>query len=115
MSKRIKKHIKLLKVLKKAKPDERKIVLQTAENGLLFCLCECIKNVLNGNVDLSKARHCELAKHAGVLRKLADRKIPVHTKRNLLVQKGGFLPALLAPILGIASGLIGDLVGKLIK
>ncbi len=74
MSKWIKKHIKLLKFLKKAKPDERKVLLQTAENSLIFCLCECIKNVLNGNVNLSKAKHCELSKHAGVLQNLADQK-----------------------------------------
>ncbi len=110
MSKRLKKHIDLLKILKKANPQQRKILLQTCEKGLICCLCECIKNVLLGNVKISKSKHNVLAKDAVVLRKLADRKTNLDQKRNLLVQKGGFLPALLAPVLAITGGLISDLL-----
>ncbi len=110
MSKRLKKHIDLLKILKKANPQQRKALLQSCEKGLICCLCECIKNVLLGNVKISKAKHNVLAEHAVVLRKLSDRKTNIDQKRNLLVQKGGFLPALLAPVLAIAGGLISDLL-----
>ncbi len=113
MSKWLKKNIELLKILKKAKPKQRKLLLEAAENGLIYCLCECIDNVLRGNVKLSSVRKRELEKHKDVLRKIVDRKTKVQKKRNLLVQKGGFLPALLAPVLSIAAGLIGDLIGNL--
>lgn len=115
MSKRIKKHLEILKILKKCSPKQRKALLQAADNSLIYCICECIDNVLRGNVKLSSAKKKELAKHVAVLRKIADRKTKVDNKRTLLVQKGGFLPALLAPVIGIAGGLIGDLIGSLIK
>ncbi len=113
MSKRLKKNIELLKILKKAKPKQRKLLLKAAENDLIYCLCECIDNVLRGNVKLTAAKKKELAKHATVLRNIVDRRTKLHKKRALLVQKGGFLPALLTPVLGIAAGLIGDLLGNL--
>ncbi len=72
MSKRLKKNIELLKILKKAKPKQRKLLLEAAENGLIYCLCECIDNVLRGNVKLSSVRKRELGKHKDVLRKIVD-------------------------------------------
>lgn len=115
MSKRIKKHLELLKILKKAKPAQRKALLESADNSLIFCICECIDNIIRGNVKLTAAKKRELAKHVDILRKVADRKTKVQKKRALLIQKGGFLPALLAPIIGIAGSLIGDLVGNLVR
>ncbi len=115
MSKRLRKNFELLKILKKAKPNQRKILLESAENDLIYCLCECIDNVLRGNVKITAAKKKELAKYATVLRNIVDRRTKVHKKRALLVQKGGFLPALLAPVIGIASSLIADLVGNLVK
>jgi len=40
---------------------------------------------------------------------------PYRYKRDLLIQKGGFLPALLAPIIGLVGGLVGDLIGSAIR
>ena len=114
MSKRLAKNLDMLKILKTAKPQQRKLILQSANNDLIYCLCECIQNLLHGNVKISQKRKIELKKYANILRKIADRKTKVQKKREILIQKGGFLPALLAPVLGIASGLVGELVGKLI-
>ncbi len=111
----VEKNIELLKILKKAKPKQRKLLLKAAENDLIYCLCKCIDNILRGNVKITAAKKKELAKHATVLRNIVDRRTKVHKKRALLVQKGGFLPALLAPVIGIASSLIADLVGNLTK
>ncbi len=115
MSNRLKKHLELLKILKKTNPKHRKSILESADNSLILCICECIDNILRGNVKLSPAKKRELAKHVEILRQIADRKTKGQKKRSLLVQKGGFLPALLAPVIGIAGSLIGDLVGKLTK
>lgn len=115
MSKRIKKHLEILKILKKSKPNQRKALLEAADSSLIYCICECIDNILRGNVKLTAAKKRELAKYVGVLRKISDRKTKLDKKRALLVQNGGFLPALLAPVLTIAGGLIGDLVGGLIR
>ena len=116
MSKRLKKHIELLKLLKKTnKRCQRQHIFNCADKGLVLCVCECINNVLRGNVKLSPANKRELSQHKDILRKIVDRQTNVDKKRNLLIQKGGFLPALLAPVLSIAGGLISDLIGNLIK
>lgn len=113
MSSRLKKHLELLKLIKKAKPEHRKILIKTAEQSLILCLCECIDNILRGNVKLGPKKKKELAKYTIVLRKIANRETSKEAKRKLLIQQGGFLPALLAPIIGLAGGLIGELVTKL--
>ena len=116
MTKRLKRNIELLKILKKCKNRrQRQVILELANNDLVHCVCDCINNILKGNLQLSKKKREELKKFAPVFRQLAESKGGVETKRKVLIQKGGFLPALLAPIIGLAGGLIGELVGSLIK
>ena len=114
MSKRLQENLELLKLLKKAKAQDRKVILQNANKSLILCLCECIKNILEGNVKLKPAEKKRLARHADILRQVADRKLNTESKRKLLIQQGGFIPALVAPILGIAGSLVADLVGRLV-
>lgn len=101
-----------LKVLRKAKPRLRKGILKLAEKDLITCLFECSHNVLKGNIQLSKKQKQALKKHSKALRELAKRKTPVSQRRKILVQKGGFLPALLGPILAVATTLLSGLVSK---
>ena len=109
MAKRLRNHIDELKVLKKANPSLRKNYLKLANKDLICCLCECSHNILNGNIKLTSAQKKKLTRHSQHLRLLAKKSVPLKTKRNILIQKGGFLPALLAPILGIAASLISSL------
>ncbi len=115
MSKRLHKHVELLKILKNSNPKQRKALLEAANNSLILCICECIHNLLRGNLRISSAKKQQLKKHTNILREIADRKTKVDKKRALLVQNGGFLPALLAPVLTVAGGLIGDLIGNLVR
>ena len=62
MSKRLAKNLDMLKILKTAKPQQRKLILQSANNDLIYCLCECIQNLLHGNVKISQKRKIELKK-----------------------------------------------------
>lgn len=111
---RLKKHYETLKILKKSSPVFRKAIINAADDSLIICICECIKNVLYGDVKLTQKNKEELKKFLPLMEKLCKRDKSLN-KRKLIVQNGGFLPALLAPVLGIASGLIGDLVSDLIK
>jgi hypothetical protein len=110
MTKRLRSNWDELKVLRKAKPKLRKSILRAAENDLITCLSECSHNVLNGNIQLSKKDKKALAKHSKALRALAKRKASTSKRRQILVQKGGFLPALLGPIIAVASTLLSGLV-----
>jgi len=110
MAKRVKKHLEVLKLLKNAKPKLRQSIVASAENDLVQCICECCHNILKGNIKLSPKEKKQLSRHKKPLRDLTSKRLSVERKRKLLVQKGGFLPALLAPIIGIASSLIGGLL-----
>ena len=79
--------------------EQRKAVLQKADAKLVRRICESALNVLIGNVPLRKGHKCRLRKHAKILRKLASPDITLQRRKNIIVQRGGFLPALLAPLI----------------
>ncbi len=110
MASRLKKHLGVLKLLKKSKPSFRRSLLATADSDLVRCICECCHNVLRGNVKLSGKQKRLLCRHKKSLRSLSSRRIGLKRKRQLLRQRGGLLPALLAPILGIVASIIGGAV-----
>jgi hypothetical protein len=112
MASRLKNHLEELKVLQKAKPNLRKNILKAADNSLIQCLCECSHNILNGNIKLTSGQKKTLKKHRSNIRLLARREGGVRKKRDLLVQSGGFLPALLVPVLSVAASIISSLVAR---
>ena len=61
------------------------------------------------NVPLSKGHKSRLRKHAKVLRKLAASDITLQRRKNIIVQRGGYLPALLAPLI---STILANFVNK---
>ena len=109
MSERIKRNAPYLLVLKNCKCKQRKAIIGSASNDLVKCLCECCLNILQGSVNVSEANHSKLKRHKTVLRSLASRKGSIKAKRNILIQKGGFLPLLL----GALAPAIGGILSKL--
>lgn len=64
-------------------------------------ICECALNTVRGNVDLTKTEKRRLKKHKQLLRRLASDRGGLKSKRRIIIQHGsGFLPMLIAPILG---------------
>ena len=110
MAHRVKKHIHALHVLKTARPKVRRALLKEGDKDLIQCLCECCHNILNGHIKLLPKQKKLLQRHCKDLRALSSKRVKLGKKRQILVQKGGFLPAVLAPILTIASSLIGGLL-----
>ena len=97
----------------KAKPKERKNLLKHASKVELNSICEVCKNILAGRIAVGAAQHRRLCKHKSVLRKLANKRIKLETKRKILQQQGGALLPLLAPlIIPLVSGLINKIRGK---
>ena len=107
MTKRIVSHLSSLKKLKKCTPECRKNLLESGGKSLQVCLRECAFNILKGNVHLTKAQKTKLQKYKEQVREISRKKTS-HKKRLQIEQKGGFLGALIAPVLGA-------LVGGLIK
>ena len=102
-------NICLLKTLCYLKKNQRASFLRKADDKLVKCIQECIFNTLKGNVALGSNERKRLAKHKTVLRRVAAKQGNWKAKRKLLVQRGGFLPYLIAPILSaILSRVIGE-------
>ena len=88
----------LLRVLGHCQPKIRNAIPKSCENDLIHIICDCVYNVVKGNVPgLTQEKVNKLARHETSLIKLT-KKVPIKEKRKILVQKGGrFLPFLLPP------------------
>ncbi|KAJ8018951.1 hypothetical protein HOLleu_42761 [Holothuria leucospilota] len=109
---RLKKHAHELRFLAKCSPHQRKALLRHADESLITSLCECVSNVVKGNVPVSKAQRSKLARYKKHLRALGDKRLSRPKRRDILVQQGGFLSVLLKPIISSLGGL---LIGALTK
>ena len=87
------------------------IILKGADKDLLQCLSECAHNILRGNVHLTPNQKAKLTKYKQKIRQVADKQTSLKTKQKTF-QTGGFLPALLAPLL---SSVIAPLAGQAVK
>ena len=95
-----------LHALNKNKHDEQKCNRIIDEGGmeLVHCVCDCVYNILQGNIPISEEEKERLKWHKEELRKLTKKKTSDREKKRI-IQEGGFLGALI-PILG---GLVGKL------
>ncbi len=117
----IKKHGSFIVELSKAPPQFRKKMIIDAPKNVIDCISECCKNLLEGHVQLTKAQMCKLHPRHKHIRDLASKSTTLKRKKQILNQKGGFLPLLfLAPLIGkaIAAGVGGTIAagaGHLIR
>ena len=109
MSRRLEKYAQHLRKLHRASPKLRKILLKktSRDNDFVKCLCECAKNIIKGNVTLTDAQKNKIRRRKQSFRKLVLKKTSLKEKRRI-VQTGGFLGALLGPIISILGGLFGS-------
>jgi hypothetical protein len=107
MTARIKENFFKLKLLNDATPKMRKKILKDCKRNLLCCICECALNVLKGNVPLKKSQKSKLARFKERLRKLASKKTRAKIKKRI-VQSGGFIGALLTPVLSFLGTLLSS-------
>src|SRR6266516_6711830 len=105
MSQRLRRHVNLLKALHRASPVIRKRLLKKHFDGdFVACISECAKNILKGNVPLSAGQKKKLSFKKKALRQIILKKTSLRKKKNL-IQRGGFLGALLGPIISVLGGL----------
>ena len=107
MSSPLEEKFEKLRLLKESSPKVRKRILKDCNSSLLYCLCECALNVLKGTVPLEKAQKKRLGRFKHKLRKLASKKTRVKIKKRL-VQTGGFIGALLTPVLSFLGTLLSN-------
>ena len=97
----------LLRVLGHCQPKIRNAILKNCENDLIHIICDCLYNMVKGNVPgLTQEKVNKHARHKSSFIK----KLPIKEKRKILVQKGGgFLPFLLP----LVAPLIAKAVSKI--
>ena len=95
---RIRKHSGELHSLARAKPIAVKKIIRAADKDLVKTLCECSLNVLKGNVSISSRQKKRLSHHKKGLRELTQPKVSLK-KKKVILQRGGFVGALLAGLL----------------
>jgi len=109
MSQRLKEiHAQLIK-LKRLGLKSRKKFFKSCNKDCVFKICECIRNVLNANVRVKPVHLKKLRQHKAILRTLAAKKTSL-VKRKRLLQRGGFVGALLPAIIPAIAGLISSFV-----
>ena len=104
--KRIKSNYHHLQVLKTAKPPLRKAIIKNCNSELVKSISECVLNVLNGNLNVTTCQKTRLRKLKNPLRALADKRVPISTKKRLINQQAGFLVPLLSAILPTIGSLL---------
>jgi len=112
MSQRLRRNASLLKALHKASPAVRKRLLCTyCSPDFIECMCECVRNIKEGNVPLTTDQKKALRRKRRELRELLLKKTSP-AKKKKLIQSGGFLGALLSPIISVLGGLLGSAFGS---
>jgi hypothetical protein len=108
VSQRLKMHGSDILYLQKTKPCIRKHIITKADGSLVDSLCECADNNLRGNVALTKLQNEKLKRNKAGLRALMKKSVSLKKKKTIL-QKGGFLGSLLAPIAPVVAPLLSTL------
>ena len=94
----------LLRRLKYGVGKKRRDIIRKCDNDLICSLSECCHNVLKGNVPLTPAQKVKLRRKKHNLRKLSIKKTSIKARKKIL-QRGGFLGALITPILSVLGNL----------
>ena len=71
---------------------------------LVHCICDCVHNILQGNIPVDEEEKERLKRHRHCMRKLANKKTS-YSRRKRLIPDGGFL----GPLIQILVGLVGKL------
>jgi uncharacterized protein YlxP (DUF503 family) len=95
-----------LTLLSKTKEKKRRNkLIDVASNNEIRAISECIMNIIQGNVPISKTQLQHLKQHKNVLRSISSKCHSMKRKRTILKQKGGFLPAIIPVALKALSSL----------
>jgi hypothetical protein len=109
MSQRVQHLLSALQKFKRMKPKNKKVFLKSCKNDFIHGICECVRNLLKGHIPLKSRQLKCLSRHKQTLRKLSLKNTSLKLRKKIL-QKGGFLGALISPLItGLASLLGGYL------
>jgi Ni,Fe-hydrogenase I large subunit len=103
--------LKFLRQLQKVAKiaSKRKKLIKNANGESLRLVSECALNWCNHNLEANPSQTRILNRHEKSLQKLASKKTGWRSRKKILSQKGGFLPALLSVGLPILTSILNNL------
>jgi hypothetical protein len=110
MNRRLAQMLPELRRLCRMSNKERKKFIKSCGKDFIECICECVKNVLKGNVPLKQKQLQCLRRHRQSLRKLTLKKTSL-TSRKRILQTGGFLQYLIGPVVSAVTQLLSNAIG----
>ena len=99
-------------LLSNCKNKLRRAIVTNSTSEQIYSVCECILNVCNGNVKLSKEDFLKLKKYKKYFNKLINKRIGIKEKKKVLVQHGGFLQFLIPAIISGISSIVSAVISK---
>jgi len=109
MSDRMRRFVPVLRRINRLGDKAKRQYVKKCNKEFIDCISECAKNVLRGNVPLKSSQIGRLRRRKQDLRALSIKKTSLKKKRRIL-QKGGFLGAILTPVLSLLGGLISNAI-----
>lgn len=101
----------LLRAIKGMKKEEFETLIDYLNDKSIDHICECVFNVLNTDMKLSKQQVSKLRTHVKKnmnrkrLKMIANKKTSLLKRRKALKQEGGALPLLLASVIPFLANL----------
>jgi len=111
MSDRTRKYLPILMRINRLGEKAKKQFIKKCDKEFIDCVSECANNILRGHVPLTSRQLRRLRRNKNNVRALALKKTPVKKKKKIL-QKGGFLGAILPPVLGVLVSLLLSNAGR---
>ena len=105
MSARLRQYASVLKRIRKMSDAAKRQYVRKCDKSFLDCVSECAKNIIKGNVPLTNAQKVRLRRRRNDVHALSVKKTSLRKKRKIL-QKGGFLTALLPPVLSLLGSML---------
>ena len=99
-----------LRKLSKLHPTQRVTAMKMANDKFVRQFCQKVKMLRHTRLPLKTQQL--LRRRAKNLRKLVSPKTSMKVKRRMLSQQGGFLSALIGPLIGIVASAIGGALRK---
>ena len=107
----IREHYPTLVSLNNETPKKRKEIIANAKRPLLDAFMECAINILGGIVSLTPEQHKKLNRYRESIRTISKKRISLREKKKI-IQKGGFVQAILGAVLPYIASLIGKAIAK---
>ena len=113
LSKNLRDNLYMIRCLSEAKEDSRRGAMRCCSRQLCDSMSEIAANLLKGNIPLTDRQFLALKRHAKDIEALSKKKTQVWKRREIL-QKGGFLSALLGPVVRFLMPVVKPVVKSLI-